>query len=407
MTTKIGGDRDTLVELNFHTLSNFQSKKDTESGKSMVIGLFNAKDLIDIPVTGNVRDYLKLNIKTGEHKVNTGVHAQIYDTLLNRPEDFHLLNGGLTLIADAIYERDNNKKRISLVNPQLINGAQTQGVLKTFFNEYNSDINVKVEIILVTTDELRKELFDDISIARNQQNHVKAISIAGKKKYLDRLDEVTSVALRKNESQKELFDTEKLIQLIFAYMPKDIFKKVFPKRKSYTDKSFVYSSKSTIFKTYSNIVANIEEDKISEDIFENYILSVADDILNFYLKFRMNYINIIPLIDKEKFKKQGYKINIDKSDKSKKVLLADGLIFPIISTLSIFSSVNEDGKYIFNLPSDRYIKSVVSVLVKSSDVLNHGNVQTLGKSKISYEQTFEMCELLLENNKLEDYYNKS
>ena len=49
---------------------------------------------------------------------------------------------------------------------------------------------VKVELILSAANN-KYEFFDDISIARNQQTAVKPISIAGKKKLLDKLDEVT------------------------------------------------------------------------------------------------------------------------------------------------------------------------------------------------------------------------
>jgi hypothetical protein len=73
---------------------------------------------------------------------------------------------------------------MTLESPSIINGSQTRGELKRYLEEMKgTDLtipNVFYQIIITTDDELVAE----ISIARNFQNDVKPISIAGRLPYL-------------------------------------------------------------------------------------------------------------------------------------------------------------------------------------------------------------------------------
>ena len=83
---------------------------------------------------------------------------------------------------------DDKEKIIRLREPSIINGSQTQGELNRYFQEYagqpNNPPSIKYELIICNDDDLIAE----ISIARNFQNDVRAISIAGRRGQLNDLE---------------------------------------------------------------------------------------------------------------------------------------------------------------------------------------------------------------------------
>ncbi len=384
----------TVSTLNFFTFRDYHTKLDNEKGRSLYIGLFDAKDLIKVSNSNNVRDYLKVS-RNGENLTSSGVHSQIYNTLENSPEDFYYLNGGITICADGI-DIDNNNRQVHLKNASIINGAQTNGVLKTFLKKHKDvEIKVKVEIIVVLSRfSENKDLTDDISIARNQQNAVKAISIVGKKGLLDKLDSVTSISLQKNESQKDSFDTLKLIQLIFTAMPLDVWSQTF--KNVEFNKAKVYTSKQTWLKKFSEIE---DTTKLDPNV-QQYFYDVADDVLQFYLNIKADKYKITKFLKCNSVSKVGYKITEDK-----KVEIQDGWIFPILSILSITIKKDEYG-YKFEEPSANLVKSITKIILENSGIKEHCNVQTLGKSTMSYASPLTIAKLLHANGELEDYCDK-
>jgi len=396
MNNSIAGEQKTRAingnqQLRFHTLQTFQTKTDSESGRTLYIGLFDANDVVQLENYSNVRNFLKLD-KDGLEKVNTGVHAKIYETLINRPEDFHLLNGGITVCAESLYGRDNDRKLISLKNASIINGAQTRGVIRKFLrdNPLFNNLLVKVEIVISQD----QEFFDDISISRNQQNHVKAISISGKKGLLDELDEVTKESLKLDESQTDKFDTEKLVQLIFAVMPKEIWNDVFPKRKHW-DKSVVYSSKATMFKKFSEISEFSKDSKVYK-----FFIDIADNVLDVYKHLQSNKPILTKFMDLGEFVKKGYRIN-----SNKEVTILDGFIFPMMALCSHFITMKE-GKYQLPILSQDVYKSFAKAIVKYSGVVEHGNVQTLGKKAVSYAGANDIILSKKQSGDLENFHKE-
>jgi AIPR protein len=123
---------------------------------------------------------------------------------------------------------DDKERLMHLDRPSIINGSQTQGELQRYFKDFadNSEIvpSIKFEVIVTNDDGLIAE----ISIARNFQNDVLAISIAGRRGQLDELEKAVQkdfpeAKLRKSETDLtadgEFLDTEKIIQVIFALLP--------------------------------------------------------------------------------------------------------------------------------------------------------------------------------------------
>src|SRR5690606_41757390 len=110
---------------------------------------------------------------------------------------------GIVIVTKEL-ELDEKAKTVTLHGASIINGSQTQGVLRDLADDNRlpePPVHIKFEII-VTRDE---DVIAETSIARNFQNDVKSISIAGRRKLFDELEKEFQEAfpetkLRKSES---------------------------------------------------------------------------------------------------------------------------------------------------------------------------------------------------------------
>src|ERR1700733_8446824 len=165
-----------VVKFPFHSFRNVSNPEDIENDRKVFAGQAPVTSVLPLSTDENVRDYfLDAGGKTPGRA--TQVNQEIKDTLEKRPNNFSILNGGIVIVARA-YEVDEQKKTLRLRDASIINGSQTQGVLRDFFNEAEQQeleppsIHVKYELI-VTDDE---DLIAEISIARNFQNDVANLS---------------------------------------------------------------------------------------------------------------------------------------------------------------------------------------------------------------------------------------
>lgn len=87
----------------------------------------------------NVRDY----------QGNNSVNEDILHTLEKEPEKFGLLNNGITIVCD---EYKQNNRRITLKNPQIVNGCQTSHVLFLANKNGISIEKVPLQIKIISTE---------------------------------------------------------------------------------------------------------------------------------------------------------------------------------------------------------------------------------------------------------------
>lgn len=130
----------------------------------------------------NPRNYLGLS----RNPVNKEIRKSISDLTQN---DFALLNNGITILADeqefTIYTGAINLGRLTLTNPQIINGGQTAYTLSEIYEgEYKTNPSifegkeVLVRVVVLKQDVgdpagNRFKFIDSISISTNQQTQVK------------------------------------------------------------------------------------------------------------------------------------------------------------------------------------------------------------------------------------------
>jgi hypothetical protein len=289
------------------------------------------------------------------------------------------LNGGLVIVARD-YEIDEKTKTLKLTKASLINGAQTQGVLRDLSaNGADLDIFVTFELI-VTKDEA---LIAEISIARNFQNAVENISIAGSRGVLDELEahlqkSDAALKLRKSETDRsdEFTDTEKLIQVIMALAPTDLLDASDIGAK---DKVYTYSQKATCLKDYSKIFEaqkNEKADGANRTLY-NFFLGIGPVALDLYYKWKTH----------QGFQGTGLRSLVREGRTI--IEIPDGLIFPVIASLSVFVKQIKNG-WIVDQPSVLDDEELVAAAKVAYTKMAGSNPQTMGKSSACYSSLLQL-----------------
>src|SRR5712692_9072429 len=174
-------------EFPYITCRNISAPEDDTAGRKIYSGHAPASSVLSLEDDENVREYLA-HAQGDQKHMPTLVHQAIRKTLEDQPDQFSILNGGMVIVTRAV-EVDDKRKILVLQRPSIINGSQTQGELDRYFTKYRSspdffEPSIKFELIVTTDDGLIAE----ISIARNFQNDVRPISIAGRRGQLDELE---------------------------------------------------------------------------------------------------------------------------------------------------------------------------------------------------------------------------
>lgn len=373
----------------YHSLRTISSPDDTKNGRKIFCGHAPARSFIDLPDNENVRRYL-VDAEGKKRKRLTDVHREIRDTLLNRPEDFPILNSGIVIVARGA-EVDDKNNVITLIGPSIINGSQTRGELQHYL-DYCAENNLpehsvfaKFEIIVTDNDDLIAE----ISIARNFQNDVARISIAGRRKQLEELEEslnteIPELQLRKSETDRsdDFYDTEKLIQVITALVPSELWLK--NSEKSDPRKAFTYSGKSKCLKEFQDIhTASQKPEESNQNQCRRYqfFIDIAPTAYRLYEQWRAH----------QGFKGSGlHSIERDKAGNVTRV--PDGIIFPILAALSAFMK-QVDGKWIYAPPRSFTDEDLINAAKGQYMETANSNPGTMGKTHSVYSSLFQLTSI--------------
>jgi hypothetical protein len=378
-----------VTKFSYHTLRTISSPDDTKSNRKVYCGHAPARSFLPLPDDENVRTYL-VDAEGKKRKRLTDVHREIRDTLRNRPEDFPTLNSGIVIVARGA-EVDDKNNVIELRGASIINGSQTRGELENYLQHCKTseivahDVHVKFEIIVTDDDDLIAE----ISIARNFQNDVARISIAGRRQQLEELEaalqvEIPDIKLRKKETDRadDFYDTEKLIQVITALVPTDLWfntKEAIDPRKSYT-----YSGKSKCLKEFQDIhkaakdpnIANADQQKRYQ-----FFIDMAPTAYRLYGKWIAH---------------QGFNgsrlrsIERDKDGNTTRV--PDGMVFPMIAALSAFMK-KENGKWIYSPPKSFTDGDLIQAAISQYKETAGSNPGTMGKTHSVYSSLFQLTSI--------------
>ncbi len=221
MTAK--AQNETACVLPYQSIRNLTSPTEKSNGVQTWFANLSARDMLAIPTTDNLRSYI------AEHseKKRNGVHEAIAHTIENLPDRFINRNSGITITCTDC-DVDDTGKVARLKNASIINGAQTQGELKRYFEaQENGDANdflVRAEIIM----EPNHDQIVEIAIARNTATAVKSVSQAGARGYLSDLKasveaSLPSETIRMSETDREGLDTQSVLQWTRLLMPIQLF----------------------------------------------------------------------------------------------------------------------------------------------------------------------------------------
>jgi len=365
----------------FLSCRNISAPEDEANGRKVYSGHAPATAVLDLEDNDNVREYL-VDAKGKQKRSPTLVHQAIRKTLQDTPDQFSILNGGMVIVARSA-TIDDKTKTMKLESPSIINGSQTQGELRRFFERNPSAMDeppsVKFEIIVTSDDDLIAE----ISIARNFQNDVRAISIAGRRGQLDELEfaiqaEFPDLKLRKSETDlvadEDFIDTEKLIQVILAIMPSDVLENFDPSIDA-TSRVFTYSQKTRCLKLYQRIV---EDDDIAT---LKCCLDLAPVAWTLYEKWKAH----------QGFR--GTRIRAIERENGEIIEVPDGVVFPILAAHSAFVKKDKTGRWKLSPPATFADSELISAAKQAYMEIAGHNPQTMGKSKACYSTLLRITQI--------------
>lgn len=389
------------VVFSYSTLRNISSEQDSQQNRKVLTGQAPLQSFVDIPTNENVREYL-VEAEGKKRRQMTQVHRAMLETLLKNPEDFSVLNGGIVIVArDSAHSQADN--RLTLVEPSIVNGSQTQGVLNHFrelcekAGDPIPEVYVKYEILITDSD----ELIADTSIARNTQNSVRPVSIAGQKGLLDDLekslvDAGQELKLRKSETdwartlttdpeEARFIYTERLIQVMTALVPGELWFK--PQESDDPNKVYTYSQKTKCLRDYAKLAEdardddpqNPEEHERAKALYE-FFIDIAPQAVNLYEHWKEHQGFV------------GHRLSNVERDGRQIKAVPEGMLFPILAAYSAFVVNTPDGWKIDppdSFEEDELITAAVSVF---RDVAG-SNYNTMGKSKACYSQLYRITKI--------------
>lgn len=371
--TKPSSER--TITLNYESIRNLTSPEEKQNGARSYFANLPARELLKLDTEENLRSYVP------EHpgKRRTLVHKAIAQTLSSNPDRFIQYSGGVTISANDI-DVDDAKKVVRVKRGSIINGAQTQGEIKRFFEICASDnlpepnFHVRAEFIV----EPQQECIVTTAIARNTSTNVQRISMAGKKKYFDDLNDSFRIefpekklSMSETDTGDEFVDTVKVLQILWALMPEALLP---------PGKSSVAQARLKSYKNRAYCLVDFENDVVNKDDDEDaarrygYFVDMAGLAWKEYVKWRHH------AGWKGQYLRESNRQVVRSDDV---ITVSDGLIFPILAAMSNFV-MQRGKKWTMRIPS--FFDEEEMIVAARDQLKSHdGNPMFMGRDTSSYD----------------------
>lgn len=166
----------------------------------------------------------------------------------------------------------------------------------------------------------------------------------------------------------QYLDTEKLIQVLFALMPPELFELL---ENDIGSKVTAYSQKTRCLRLFQRIVDGQNENKDLAAIYR-YFLDMAGDAWKLYERWKSH-----PGF-------RGTRLRSIERENGAIASVPDGIVFPILSALSVFVRNSRKRVWIIQ-PVDRFDEQeLIEVAAQVYMEIADHNPQTMGKSKACY-----------------------
>jgi hypothetical protein len=380
------------VQLSYQLIRNTTSPDEKSVGAQSFIANLPAAEILKLGTTGNLRSYLA----EYNPKKRNSVHLAIRKTILEVPERFIVRNSGFVVTASDI-KVDDDAKVVTLVDPSIINGAQSQGEIRRYFEEITDPDNprepqenpffVRATFII---DQDQDEVMET-AIARNIVTPVKSISQAGARDQLDELEAsiqtlYPEAKIRKNESQtgEDYYDTRHLLQLARLLMPTEV-----SGNSSAAEKLRAYKNPEQCLTDFCDWEAHRNSDPAKGAKYQ-FAVQIAPYAIREYEKWEAH-----PAWNGHKIwgetKKGGRAVRRDKKTKQIK-WVSPGILFPLIGAMSEFASKEANGQWQLVKPGlfreeEMILRAVNQFRAYNSDPMLMGRAESAYDALRIYPQT--------------------
>ena len=378
------------VHIEYQLIRNVTSPEEKSNGVQTYFSNIPAEDIVDIPTTDNLRDYI------AEHnpRKRNAVHRAIETMILTEPDKFINRNAGLTITCSAM-EFDDKKREMALADPSVINGAQTQGEIRRFLESISdeddefwpeADFHVRVEIII----DPEHSSIVETAIARNSATKVQSISQAGARGHLDELDNVmrkaTGKGIRTSETQLDVHDTFHVLRCARLLMPEDITGK-----KNNSEILKPYMNKAKCLEEFSSWYENRKSDPVSKRKYD-FTINIAPLAIKEYEAWEKSSHWVGHRIW-EDTQKGGRACKRDEHGNI--VWMSPGIMYPLVGAMSAFVSQDSNGNWHLPKPAQFKPNSMIEKTVKVFRDLD-SKPMLMGRNLLAYSNLSEYPSMLLD-----------
>jgi len=272
----------------------------------------------------------------------------------------------------------------SITDASIINGAQTQGEIKRYFESLDdddrTDFLVRVEIVMDPS----HESIVEIAIARNTATSVRSVSQAGARGYLNELKRSIEGALpgetlQMSETDTEGLNTQSVLQYARLLMPTQIMGEKSP------SKNFAYKQGGKCLSDFSNWAHNRSADETAARC-HDFIVDIAPIAVKEYRKWEAHDgWNGHRLHERGRSGEKpigGRPVRRDKKT-GKVVWVAPGILFPVMSALSAFV-IRKSGRWFLEKPELFKEEELIRRAVQQFRALDR-EVTVMGRSEAAYD----------------------
>lgn len=372
-----GQGREPTCAITYDVIRNLTSSPEKENGVQTWFANVPASEILKIGTGDNLRAYI------AEHSSakRNGVHKQIAATIERAADRFINRNSGVTITCtNAVV--DDSAKTIKLRNASIINGAQTQGEIRRYFdlNEGEAeDFLLRAEIIM----EPSHDAIVEIAIARNTATSVKSVSQANARGYLTELkasvEAGTGEKLQASETDVEGLNAQTVLQQARLLMPPGLLNGKSP------PKNFAYKQGGKCLADFSDWARDRETDATAAAL-HDFTVQIAPIAIHEYQRWSCHEgWNGHRLHEIGKFSEKpigGRPVRRDKKT-GKVVWVAPGILFPLMSSLSAFV-LQRNGHWVLEKPDLFKEEELIRRAVQQFRALDR-EVAMMGRSEQAYD----------------------